>query len=50
MILIQTVNLERSKKSIIKERVIFNGLKIHSTSHKCLNSAGKLTVHDLLTG
>lgn len=49
MILIQIVNLERSKKSIIKELVIFNGLKINSTSHKCFNLAGKLTLHDLLT-
>lgn len=48
-ILIQIVNLERSKKSIIKEIVIFNGLKINSTSQKCFNSAGKLTLHDILT-
>lgn len=39
---------EKPKKSIIKEQVFFNGLKINSTPHKCFNIGGTVTVHDLL--
>lgn len=39
---------EKPKKSIIKEQVFFNGLKINSTPHKCFNIGGKATLHDLL--